>query len=121
MCSMSPRQGDKPMVIVGGGLAGGNAAATLRDEGFQGRVVLIGREPGVPFGRPPLSKTFLRGEEELEGWYVQPPDWYAEHGVEHLVDEVVAIDPAAHALELDSGEQLAYGRLLIATGGRNRS
>ena len=109
-----------PLVIVGAGLAGGNAAATLREEGYDGRVVLIGHEPGVPFGRPPLSKTFLRSEEELDGWYVKPPGWYEEHGIERLAAVVVAIDPAAHALELDSGEQLSYGRLLIATGGRNR-
>ena len=62
----------KPMVIVGGGKAGGTAAATLRDEGFGGPVVIIGREPGIPFGRPPLSKTYLRSEEDLEGWYVKP-------------------------------------------------
>ena len=111
---------EAPLVIVGAGLAGGNAAATLREEGYDGRVVLIGHEPGVPFGRPPLSKTFLRSEEELDGWYVKPPGWYEDHGIERLAAVVVAIDPAAHALELDSGEQLSYGRLLIATGGRNR-
>ena len=73
-CTAMPTgTGTKPMVIVGGGMAGGNAAATLRDEGFGGRVVLIGREPGVPFGRPPLSKTYLRSEEDLEGWYVGRP------------------------------------------------
>ena len=61
-----------PIVIIGGGMAGGNAAATLRDEGFSGPVVLLTREPGVPFGRPPLSKTYLRSEEDLAGWYVRP-------------------------------------------------
>ena len=71
-----------PIVIVGGGLAGGNAAVTLRGEGFSGPVVLISREPGVPFGRPPLSKTYLRSEEDLDGWYVRPAGWYAEHQVE---------------------------------------
>ena len=55
-----------PIVIIGGGMAGGNAAATLRDEGFRGPVVLVCREPGVPFGRPPLSKTYLRSEEDLD-------------------------------------------------------
>ena len=65
------------MVIIGGGLAGGNAAATLREEGFTGPVLLISREPGVPFGRPPLSKTYLRSEEDLDGWYVRPAAWYA--------------------------------------------
>jgi len=109
------------MMIIGGGLAGGNAAATLRDEGYDGPVVLISREPGVPFGRPPLSKTYLRSEEELDGWYVRPANWYAEHHVElrHQTG-VAAIDPAAHTVTLDSGEQLGYQKVLIATGGRNR-
>ena len=109
------------MVIVGGGLAGGNAAATLRDEGFQGRVVLIGREPGIPFGRPPMSKTYLRSEEDLDGWYVRPADWYDEHDVEMLVESsVVSVNADAHSVVLDSGEELAYDKVLIATGGRNR-
>src|SRR5215472_562561 len=118
---MSASRADKPMVIVGGGLAGGNAAATLREEGFAGRVVLISREPGVPFGRPPLSKAYLRSEEDLDGWYVRPADWYAAHNVE-LRNEanVVAIDPAAHVVTLESDEQLDYQKLLIASGGRNR-
>jgi len=107
-------------VVVGGGLAGGNAAVTLRDEGFKGRVVLIGREPGIPFGRPPLSKTYLRSEEDLDGWYVRPADWYAEHDVERLELTVVAVDPAAHNVVLDSGEEIEYQKVLIATGGRNR-
>jgi 3-phenylpropionate/trans-cinnamate dioxygenase ferredoxin reductase component len=109
------------MVIIGGGLAGGNAAATLRDEGFAGPVVLIGREPGVPFGRPPLSKTYLRSEESLDGWFVRPAEWYAEHDVERRTGVTVAsVDPAAHTVTLDSGEKLGYGKVLIATGGRNR-
>jgi 3-phenylpropionate/trans-cinnamate dioxygenase ferredoxin reductase component len=109
------------MVIIGGGLAGGNAAATLREEGFAGRVVLVSREPGIPFGRPPLSKTYLRSEEGLDPWYVKPPGWYEEHGVERLVGScVVAVDPVAHAVLLDSGQQLEYQKVLIATGGRNR-
>ena len=109
------------MVIVGGGIAGGNAAATLREEGFAGRVVLIAREPGVPFGRPPLSKTYLRSEEDLDGWYVKPADWYEEHRVERLSGPaVVAVDAAAHTVMLDSGQALEYRKVLIATGGRNR-
>jgi 3-phenylpropionate/trans-cinnamate dioxygenase ferredoxin reductase component len=112
---------DEPLVIVGAGIAGGNAAATLRDEGFAGRVVLIGREPRIPYGRPPLSKTFLRSEEDLDDWYVKPPGWYEEHGVERLVESsVVKIDPGARSVVLDSGQALGYRQLLIATGGRNR-
>src|SRR2546426_4262579 len=111
----------KPIVIVGSGLAGGNAAATLLQEGFPGPVVLISPEPGVPFGRPPLSKTYLRSEEDLDGWYVRPADWYEDQDVERLVGpSVVAVDAAAHNVVLDSGEELEYQKLLIATGGRNR-
>jgi len=118
---MSAEDNDEPFVIVGAGVAGGNAAATLREEGFGGRVVLIGREPGLPFGRPPLSKTYLRSEEDLDGWYVKPRGWYEEHGIERLVEvSVVEIDPAAHSVALDTGEALGYDQLLIATGGQNR-
>ncbi len=74
------------IVIVGGGLAGGNAAATLREEGFTGPVTMITREPGIPFGRPPLSKTYLRSEEKLDGWFVRPADWYDTHQVDRLLD-----------------------------------
>jgi 3-phenylpropionate/trans-cinnamate dioxygenase ferredoxin reductase subunit len=112
--------GDRPIVIVGGGLAGGNAAVTLREEGFDGRIVLVSRESEVPFGRPPLSKTYLRSEEDLSGWYVRPPDWYPEHDVEPVESSVVAVDPAAHTAVLDSGQELEYQKVLIATGGRNR-
>ena len=89
-------------MIVGGGLAGGNAAATVREEGFPGPVVLISREPGVPFGRPPLSKTYLRSEEDLDGWYVRPAGWCADHDVElRSSPSVVAVDLAAHTVTLD--------------------
>jgi 3-phenylpropionate/trans-cinnamate dioxygenase ferredoxin reductase component len=118
---METRSTRNPMVILGIGLAGGNAAATLRDEGYAGPVVVIGREPTIPFGRPPLSKTYLRSEEDLDGWYVRPADWYADHDVELRSETtVVAIDPGGHTLTLDSGEELGYSRLLIATGGQNR-
>jgi 3-phenylpropionate/trans-cinnamate dioxygenase ferredoxin reductase subunit len=118
---MSTPPADKPIVIVGGGLAGGNAAVTLREEGFAGPVVLISREPGIPFGRPPLSKTYLRSEEELDGWYVEPARWFEEHEVERLTGcSVVAVDAAGHTVSLDDGRELEYLKLLIATGGRNR-
>ena len=107
-------------MIVGGGFAGGNAAATLREEGFTGPVVIVGPEPGVPFGRPPLSKTYLRSEEDLEGWYVRPAGWYAEHGVDIRRASVAGVDPAAHTVVLGSGEEISYQKALIATGARNR-
>jgi 3-phenylpropionate/trans-cinnamate dioxygenase ferredoxin reductase component len=118
---MPQRAGRTGIVIVGGAMAGGNAAVTLREEGFRDRVVVIGREPGVPFGRPPLSKTYLRSEEELGDWYVRPAGWYEEHDVDRLVGSTVAVlDTAAHTVLLGSGQELQYGKVLIATGGRNR-
>jgi len=109
------------IVIVGGGMAGGNAARTLREEGYAGDVLLITDEPGVPFGRPPLSKTYLRGEETLDGWLVEPSDWYAGHAVELVRGSVVGIDPSSHRAVLQGGNEIEYTRLLIATGGRNRA
>jgi 3-phenylpropionate/trans-cinnamate dioxygenase ferredoxin reductase subunit len=109
------------IVIVGGAMAGGNAAATLREEGFRERVTIVGQEPGVPLGRPPLSKTYLRSEEDLAGWYVRPAGWFQEHDVERLVGSSAAvIDTAAHTVLLDSGQELRFRKVLIATGGRNR-
>src|SRR5215472_9535365 len=120
MCRVTERTGRGPIVIIGGGLAGGNAAATLREEGFPDPVVLISREPGVPFGRPPLSKTYLRSEEDLDTWYVRPAGWYADHDVELRSGVAVAVHPGARTVALDSGEELRYQKALIATGGRNR-
>jgi 3-phenylpropionate/trans-cinnamate dioxygenase ferredoxin reductase component len=108
-------------VIVGGGMAGGNAAVTLREEGFRDPVTVVGQEPGVPFGRPPLSKTYLRSEEDLAGWYVRPAGWYEEHNVDRLVGSgVTAIDTGAHTVLLGPDHELPYQKILIATGGRNR-
>ena len=121
MYSVSETISGSPIVIIGGGIAGGNAAATLREEGFAGPVVIFSREPGVPFGRPPLSKTYLRSEEDLKGWYVRPAGWYAEHDVDlRNGSSVAGVDPAAHTVVLGSGEELRYQKMLIATGGRNR-
>jgi 3-phenylpropionate/trans-cinnamate dioxygenase ferredoxin reductase component len=110
-----------PIVIIGSGMAGGNAAVTLRQEGYSGRLTLISPEPGVPFGRPPLSKTYLRSEEELDGWYVKPAAWYEENDVERPGQATVAsVDTTQRTVLLNSGQELAYQRLLIATGGQPR-
>ena len=108
------------IVIVGSGQAGANVAVGLREEGFDGDVVLIGDEPGDPFGRPPLSKTYLRGEEELDGWLVKPADWYAAHDVELRPGVVERIMPADGRVVLGSGEEITCDRLCIATGCRPR-
>src|SRR5215203_7452956 len=108
-------------VIVGAGLAGGGAATTLREEGFDGRVVLIGAEPQPPYERPPLSKEYLRGESPFEQALFQPPDFYGENDIEtRLGVRVTRVDAAGKEIELDNGESVAYDALLVATGARNR-
>ena len=108
-------------VIVGASLAGGGAAAALRQEGFDERVVLIGAEPQSPYERPPLSKDYLRGESSFEQALVQPPDFYGENGIETRFGvRATRVDAAEKVVELGDGERVAYDKLLIATGGRNR-
>ena len=112
---------DQTIVIVGAGLAGGNAAVTLREEGWRGRIVLLGREPGIPFGRPPLSKTYLRGEEDLSAWYVRPADWYGAHAIEFRTGvSVERLDTDLKQLHLAGGETVRYDRLILCTGGKNQ-
>ena len=101
-------------------MSGGVAAKTLREEGYSRRLVLLGNEPGVPFGRPPLSKTYLRGEEDLSGWLVKPAQWFEKNDVELVRATAVSLDTRERRIELDTGEVIPYGKLLIATGGRNR-
>ena len=111
-----------PIVIVGASLAGGTAAATLRDEGFDGDIVLIGAEPQLPYSRPPLSKGYLRGQDRFEDQLVKPASYYAEQRIQlKLGVRATAIDAKLKLDELEGGERVAYDRLLLATGGRNRT
>ena len=108
-------------VIVGASLAGATAAVTLRQEGADGTVTLIGAEPGHPYERPPLSKTYLRGETPFEKALVRPPAFYKENGIETIFGcRAVRIDASGRFVELDDGRHVSFDRLLIATGGRNR-
>ena len=113
---------DRTFVIVGASLAGATAAATLRGEGFDGRIALIGAEPLAPYERPPLSKEYLRGEQPLEDAFVRPPEWYAEQGIDaRFGTRAVQIDVREREVVLAGGERIAFDRLLMATGSRNRS
>ena len=105
-------------VIVGAGMAGGKAAETLREEGFDGRVVLIGAEPERPYERPPLSKDYLRGESERAGVYLQDdPSWYEQHEVQLRTSaSVESLDVGERAVLLEGGERIDYDALLLATG-----
>ena len=105
-------------VIVGAGMAGGKAAETLREEGFDGGVVLIGAEPERPYERPPLSKDYLRGESERAGVYLQDdPSWYEQHEVQLRTSaSVESLDVGERAVLLEGGEHIDYEALLLATG-----
>jgi 3-phenylpropionate/trans-cinnamate dioxygenase ferredoxin reductase subunit len=104
-------------VIVGASLAGAKAAETLRDEGFDGPVVLIGEETERPYERPSLSKDYLLGKAERDAIYVHLPTWYAEHDVDLRLDtRVTAVDPAAHEVTLADGSRIGYAKLLLTTG-----
>ena len=111
-----------PIVIVGASLAGGTAAVTLREEGYDGDIVLIGAERELPYSRPPLSKGYLRGQDRFEDQLVKPASYYAEQRIElKLGVRATAIDPKQKLVEFDGGERVAYDRLLVTTGGRNRT
>ena len=108
-------------VIVGASLAGAKAAETLREEGYDGPLVLIGEESERPYERPPLSKDYLLGKAERETIYVHPQSWYAEHHVDLRLDtRVTGIDPAGHEVALADGSRVGYARLLLATGSSPR-
>src|SRR4051812_39178285 len=108
-------------VIVGAALAGAKAAEALREEGFEGRVVLIGEEDEQPYERPPLSKDYLQGSSERDGARVHDTGFYASHDIDlRTATRVETIDPAAPALTLAGGEQMRYDALLLATGAEPR-
>lgn len=109
------------VVIVGAGQAGAQAAASLREGGFTGRIVLIGDEPCLPYMRPPLSKKYLSGELDEERTFLRPATFYSTAGIDTRIGvRVEGIDRAAHELRLAGGERLAYDKLLLATGSRPR-
>ena len=113
--------GKQTFIIVGAGLAGAKAAETLREEGFDGRLVVIGSEAERPYERPPLSKEYLRGEVAREDVYVHGEDFYADREIElRLGRAAVSLDTSIGEVGLDDGKRLRYDRLLIATGATPR-
>jgi 3-phenylpropionate/trans-cinnamate dioxygenase ferredoxin reductase component len=108
-------------VIVGASLAGAKATETLREQGFDGPITLIGEETERPYERPPLSKDYLLGKADREVIYVHPESWYAEHGVDlRLGTRVTGLDPAAHEVSLADGSRAGYAKLLLTTGSSPR-
>ncbi|MGW5716359.1 NAD(P)/FAD-dependent oxidoreductase [Amycolatopsis sp. NPDC003865] len=109
------------VLVVGAGQSGFQAVASLRDRGFDGRVVLIGDEPGVPYQRPPLSKAYLAGTAGLEQLHLRGEDFFTEKDITLFGGRVAAIDRPASKVRLEDGTELAYDHMVLATGARNRT
>ena len=110
----------KQVVVVGTGIAGVSAAAAMRSAGYDGRLLLVGDEPELPYRRPAVSKEVLRGDKTADGIRIKPEQWYAEQGVELLTGtRVVSLEPTA-LITID-GERIGHDRLVLATGGRARN
>lgn len=111
----------EPIVVVGGGLAGGTLIVELRNLGFDGPITAVCGEPHPPYERPPLSKSYLRGESPADDTYLKPAAWYADNSVDLRTGvDVRAIDLAGRRLATSDGD-VAYGRLVLATGCRART
>lgn len=108
------------VVIVGAGQAGFQVAASLRQEGYEGRITLIGDEPGLPYQRPPLSKAYLLGKIQANNLLFRPADFYTTQRIELLHDQATAIDRQNRRVVLASGEAVNYDHLVLATGAHNR-
>ena len=112
---------DSTFVIVGASLAGAKAAETLRQEGFEGRVVLVGEEPARPYERPPLSKDYLRGEGDRSAVWVHDELFYDKQAIELRPDtRAVGIDATVAEVLLEDGSRLPYDALLLTTGAAPR-
>ena len=109
------------MVIIGCGQAGGQAAASLRQEKYEGPITMIGQEPYIPYQRPPLSKQYLSGEQEKEKLNLRQESFYSEKEINLVLGtSVLSVDPLQKELQLETGETATYDKLLIASGGRPR-
>ena len=116
---MAPREVDH--LIVGGGLAAANCARWLREEGGEGSILLVGREPDRPYNRPPLSKAFLQGKESKEDALFRPDEWWDEQRIEVLTrTSVMKLDPEAGVATLSNKEEISFGSALLATGSNVR-
>jgi 3-phenylpropionate/trans-cinnamate dioxygenase ferredoxin reductase subunit len=112
----------RTIVVVGASLTGATAATTLRDQGFDGRLILIGDETDLPYERPGLSKRYLRGEQTRDELTVRPPTWWQEQDVDVLVGTTVErVDAKAGVVELRTGRSIDFDAVLVATGVRNRA
>ncbi|MEO6473158.1 MAG: FAD-dependent oxidoreductase [Aeromicrobium sp.] len=108
-------------VIIGAGIAGVSAAAGMRSAGFEGRIVIIGDEPELPYRRPPVSKEIVRGDKTADQIRIKPEAWYEDNDIQLLTGvKVTRIDTLGSKVALADGEPIPFDRLLLATGGRAR-
>src|SRR5262245_41925437 len=109
------------LLFVGGGLASARAAVALRSDGFAGRIHIVGEEAHAPYDRPPLSKQMLAASADAESCLLHPLSFYTDQRIELRTGaRVVAVEPEAKRVWLADGEEVAYDRLLLATGSRPR-
>ncbi len=107
------------VAVVGAGEAGATAAGSLRDQGYDGELVLIGDEPMAPYERPPLSKEYLRGESDHQ--FVRPPEWYGENAVDARFGvRAERVNVTDRVVELEGGDRVPFDHAVIATGSRNK-
>src|SRR5215213_4289439 len=112
---MTPREVDH--LLIGGGLAAANCARWLREEGGEGSILLVTREPDPPYNRPPLSKTYLQGKESREDVLFRPDEWWGEQNVELLNrTSVMKLDTAERLATLSTKEEIEFETALLATG-----
>ncbi len=104
-------------LVIGGGLAGASCAIKLREEGADGSILIVGREPDPPYNRPPLSKGYLRGEESHEETLVKPKNWWTDNGVEILTrTSAMKLDVGERTVRLSTKEEVGFDKALLATG-----
>ena len=109
------------IVIVGAGQAGFQAAVSLRSEGYDDSIILIGEEPRLPYQRPPLSKGFLAGKQVIESTILRPESFYSSHRIDVITDEqVTALERISGHVQLSSGKRIPYDKVVLATGARVR-
>jgi 3-phenylpropionate/trans-cinnamate dioxygenase ferredoxin reductase subunit len=108
-------------LLVGGGMAAGNCARHLREQGAAGDILMVTREPDPPYNRPPLSKTYVRGEESREDIMFRPPEWYAEQRVDVITrTSVTSLDLEARTAKLSNKDEVRFDKALLATGSNVR-
>ena len=108
-------------LIIGGGMAAGNCARWLREEGADGSILLVGREPDLPYNRPPCSKEYLQGKESRDDVLFRPPEWYDENAVEALTRvSAMKLDTGARTVKLSDKHEIGFGQALVATGANVR-